>query len=813
MANTKKMRITLVALLLSQMTTFGQTAIPLVYDKECANDNFRVSEMPAIDKLPEITTLPDPFAWADGSGRSTDFKDWERHRFEIARQLQHYELGMKPVVSKDSIEATLINDTLRVVVHENGETLLLTAPIKYPEGNGPFPAIIGIGRPTGSLPVQLFDKRRIAQITFNFTQVMSHTQKSGNEPINRLYPDQTDMGAYCAWPWGISRLIDGLEKVGKKSRIDLSHLAVSGCSFAGKMALFAGAFDERIALTIAQEPGGGGVDAWRVSETLGNVETLGRTSYAWFLESMRQFAGKNVNRLPIDHHELAALIAPRALLVLGNTDYEWLAEESNYVSCQAARMVWKAFGIEDRMGFSIQGGHMHCMLPESQYPEVEAFIDKFLLGKTDVDTFVSKADMFEDVDYLKWMPWANEIERLGEERLPYTKGAFATRRYRNLFAELGYKQKDIDKKLKSVFESVFYGPDKVYFEVGDSMAYISDIKNHDVRTEGMSYGLMIAVQFDRKDIFDRLWRWGKKYMQHQEGPLKGYFAWSCKTDGTRNAQGPASDGELYYVTSLIFASNRWGNSTGINYLAEAQNILDCSMQKIGMERVAPLINLEHQLITFTPDPFGGRFTDPSYHVPAFYEVWARWAEDGRSEFWRACARKSREYLHKSIHPVTGLNPDYNNYDGTLLGSKRVIGDAFRFDSWRVPMNIALDYSWACADRKWQQEYGNKIQNFFYSQGIDSFVDQYNVDGTTVTELLGAGGYKKLRHSLGLVATTAAVSLVCTHDKSREFVDRLWNVKHVPYDDGYFDAYYDGLLRLFAFMHLSGNYRIIFPQGH
>ena len=813
MANTKKMRITLVALLLSQMTTFGQTAIPLVYDKECANDNFRVPEMPAIDKLPEITTLPDPFAWADGSGRSTDFKDWERHRFEIARQLQHYELGMKPVVSKDSIEATLINDTLRVVVHENGETLLLTAPIKYPEGNGPFPAIIGIGRPTGSLPVQLFDKRRIAQITFNFTQVMSHTQKRGNEPINRLYPDQTDMGAYCAWPWGISRLIDGLEKVGKKSRIDLSHLAVSGCSFAGKMALFAGAFDERIALTIAQEPGGGGVDAWRVSETLGNVETLGRTSYAWFLESMRQFAGKNVNRLPIDHHELAALIAPRALLVLGNTDYEWLAEESNYVSCQAARMVWKAFGIEDRMGFSIQGGHMHCMLPKSQYPEVEAFIDKFLLGKTDVDTFVSKADMFEDVDYLKWMPWANEIERLGEERLPYTKGAFATRRYRNLFAELGYKQKDIDKKLKSVFESVFYGPDKVYFEVGDSMAYISDIKNHDVRTEGMSYGLMIAVQFDRKDIFDRLWRWGKKYMQHQEGPLKGYFAWSCKTDGTRNAQGPASDGELYYVTSLIFASNRWGNSTGINYLAEAQNILDCSMQKIGMERVAPLINLEHQLITFTPDPFGGRFTDPSYHVPAFYEVWARWAEDGRSEFWRACARKSREYLHKSIHPVTGLNPDYNNYDGTLLGSKRVIGDAFRFDSWRVPMNIALDYSWACADRKWQQEYGNKIQNFFYSQGIDSFVDQYNVDGTTVTELLGAGGYKKLRHSLGLVATTAAVSLVCTHDKSREFVDRLWNAKHVPYDDGYFDAYYDGLLRLFAFMHLSGNYRIIFPQGH
>ena len=394
---------------------------------------------------------------------------------------------------------------------------------------------------------------------------------------------------------------------------------------------------------------------------------------------------------------------------------------------------------------------------------------------------------------------------------PWDKGAFETQKYRNLFAEMGYKQADIDAKLKSDFDGVFYGPDKVYFEVGDSMAYISDVKNHDVRTEGMSYGLMIAVQFDRQDIFDRLWRWGTKYMQHQDGPLKGYFAWSCATDGTRNSQGPASDGELYYVTALIFASNRWGNDTGINYLAEAQNILNCSMEKDGTNRVMPFINVEHKLITFVPDIHGGRFTDPSYHVPAFYEVWARWANDGRADFWRECAERSREYLHKSIHPVTGLNPDYNNYDGSLLGNNRIIGDAFRFDSWRVPMNIALDYSWACADKEWQQEYGNKIQNFLYSQGIDTFVDQYNVDGTQVKDTLRAGEHKALRHSLGLVATSAAASLMCTHEKSREFVDKLWNAKHEPYEDGYFDAYYDGLLRLFAFMHLSGNYRIIFPE--
>lgn len=104
--------------------------------------------------------------------------------------------------------------------------------------------------------------------------------------------------------------------------VNLERLAVTGCSFAGKMALFAGAFDERITLTIAQEPGGGGAAAWRVSETMGNVEKLGATSRAWFMESMFQFSGGNVWKLPMDHHELMAMVAPRALLVLGNPDYD-----------------------------------------------------------------------------------------------------------------------------------------------------------------------------------------------------------------------------------------------------------------------------------------------------------------------------------------------------------------------------------------------------------------------------------------------------------------------------------------------------------
>lgn len=376
--------------------------IPLVYGVEnTVPDASPV--LPGFDELPAVEPLPDPFLWSDGSGYCTDFRDWSRRRAEIGKEIEHYEIGSKPTVDRRCIQAEMAGDTLFVRVTVGGETLCLSAGIVYPEGEGPFPAIIGIGRGSGSLPPEIFSKRGIAQIAFDFTQVMSHTQKRGEEPINRLYPEQTDMGAYAAWPWGISRLIDGLEIVGAESRIDLRHLAVSGCSFAGKMALFAGAFDERIALTIAQEPGGGGAAAWRVSETLGNVETLGRTSHAWFMESMFRYK-ENVAKLPFDHHELCAMIAPRALLVLGNPDYEWLADESGYVSCRAAREVWRRLGIADRMGFSIVGGHGHCVLPESQYPEVEAFVDRFLLGK-EVDTNVTVAPLYEKVDYRRWIDW------------------------------------------------------------------------------------------------------------------------------------------------------------------------------------------------------------------------------------------------------------------------------------------------------------------------------------------------------------------------------------------------------------------------
>lgn len=376
---------------------------PLVYALEHTGSKFELPEFPGLQDLPVVVPLTDPFMWSNGKGRVEKFEEWSRRRAEIKAEIEYYEIGTKPP-RPEHISATFERGVLTVVVKVNDESLTLHARVSLPEGKGPFPAVIGVGRGTGSLPGDLFRRRKIATISYNFAEVMSHTQRRGKEPINKLYPKLEHIGAYSAWSWGVSRIIDGLELVEKDLKIDRKRLAVTGCSFAGKMALFAGAFDERIALTIAQEPGGGGAAAWRVSETLGNVEKLGSTSRAWFMEKMFQFSGRNVSKLPTDHHELMAMVAPRALLVLGNPDYKWLAEESGYVSCRAAHEVWKKFGIGDRFGFSIVAGHGHCQLPPKQYPEVEAFLDKFLLGNKSAKTKVTISP-YETVDYKRWIGW------------------------------------------------------------------------------------------------------------------------------------------------------------------------------------------------------------------------------------------------------------------------------------------------------------------------------------------------------------------------------------------------------------------------
>lgn len=422
----------------AQENASDDATIPLVYNAENTGAKFPAPAFPDFAQLPIIRPLPDPFRFADGT-RNTSFSGWERRRNEIESAIEKYEIGPKPDCGDCTITASYTppaagsaaDGVLKVVVTRNGKSLTLTSNVYIPQGagSGPFPAVITMtfrprstGPDTATLPPSVITSRPIATIEFDHNQVTSlsfgHQGHSG-DPFYQLYPNlcagtctgASNSGQYAAWSWGVSRLIDGIEIAARQASnplpIDTHHLAVAGCSYAGKMALFAGALDERIALTIAQENGGGGASSWRVSHEIeadGSVEDIHDTSYDWFGGQMRQFAENNAYKLPEDHDELMAMVAPRALLETGNTDYYWLSNRSNYISARATEKIYNAFGIGDRFGFYIDGKHRHCSTLPAEAPAVGAFVDKFLLGKTSVNSDV-EVNPYPNLDYKRWTAW------------------------------------------------------------------------------------------------------------------------------------------------------------------------------------------------------------------------------------------------------------------------------------------------------------------------------------------------------------------------------------------------------------------------
>jgi oligosaccharide reducing-end xylanase len=328
------------------------------------------------------------------------------------------------------------------------------------------------------------------------------------------------------------------------------------------------------------------------------------------------------------------------------------------------------------------------------------------------------------------------------------------------------------------------------------MAYVSDVLHNDVRSEGISYGMMIAVQMNKQTEFDAIWNWAMThmYVDSPEHPSEGYFSWSLKRDGTPNSETPAPDGEEYMVMALYFASGRWGDRDGIyNYKAWADKILTAvrhhplktGQTKFGPRTVHNMVNEDAVMIRFVPNSDSWGFTDPSYHLPAFYELWARWGPEADRSFWAAAADTSRNFFIKTTNPKTGLAPDYANFDGTPYSSPWNKRSAiFSFDARRTQMNWAVDWSWWGKDVR-ERELSNRIQAFFASQGMESYGTEYT-------------------HAKGLVATNAVVSLAATHSLAKDFTEALWNT---PIPSALNERYYDGLLYLMGMLHCSGEFRI------
>jgi len=287
---------------------------------------------------------------------------------------------------------------------------------------------------------------------------------------------------------------------------------------------------------------------------------------------------------------------------------------------------------------------------------------------------------------------------------------------------------------------------------------------------------MIAVQLDKKTEFDRLWKWTKSHLQQSNG----YFAWQATTGGQVTASYSAPDGEEYFAPALIFASKRWGNGTGIyDYAGEAKKLL-AALANNGN------FNKSNYLVAFGSQGTSASYTDPSYVLPAFYEVWACF-DTANQQFWKEAVKAARAFFPKTCNSTTGLAPDYANFDGSAYN-----GSGFKSDAYRVVANIMMDHNFFQLD-PWQPTWAARYAAFFKANPNDS---QFSLTGTAVA---GSGV------STGLRAQNAMVAFALPAADGTPFVQTLWSTA-IP--TGQY-RYYDGMLYMLAMLHVGGSFRLWF----
>ena len=161
------------------------------------------------------------------------------------------------------------------------------------------------------------------------------------------------------------------------------------------------------------------------------------------------------------------------------------------------------------------------------------------------------------------------------------------------------------------------------------------------------------------------------------------------------------------------------------------------------------------------------------------------------------------------HPVSGMNPEYGEFDGTPMSRPLKWTtdrhDCFYSDAYRTAANIGLDHEW-CGNTQAMTEAVKRLQ---YTLGVVNKEDPYvtyEVDGTPLEQ--------RALHPIGILATTAQASLAVDGPLSlddpdpakalaAQWVERFWNE---PLRKGV-RRYYDNCLYLFAFLALSGKYRM------
>jgi endo-1,4-beta-D-glucanase Y len=373
----------------------------------------------------------------------------------------------------------------------------------------------------------------------------------------------------------------------------------------------------------------------------------------------------------------------------------------------------------------------------------------------------------------------------------------------NLFTDvLGVPVGDVDAKIHTIINRIFgIGTNepsppvegqgfRLYYELPQdpSEAFIWASDPNEVRSEGQSYGMMLAVQMNMQTEFNKLWKFADDKMRFRTNDgWNNYFRWQGTVNASANnitvnfaQNGPAPDGESYFAAALYLANRRWGSGGGVNYLAEAQSLSSAMLnnQASGGQARTPVIDRQSNMVVFFPSNNSATFSDPSYHVPAFYEIFAQDGPQQDAARWRQMAQISRQYFVSSANGNTGLHPDYASFTGVAnTGGAGQVHDQFQFDAWRVIMNMAIDYTWTGpnASLKTQIE---KYHSFFANYTTDAANNVsdslFRINGNLGTNT-SSGADDGGGSSTALTAMLATGALVSDANNVQLYVDNAWNV--------------------------------------
>lgn len=326
---------------------------------------------------PSNAQLPDPFTKIDGT-RVTSQSQWECRRSEIKALAERTIYGDKP--QPDSVTGSVTSSRITVNVSDNGRSTSFSATVQLPSGTGPFPAVIvygGFGADTATIL-----GTGTAVVNYDPGAVGAEGTPRNNKQgaFYNLYGATSSTGVLMAQAWGVSRIIDVIEQSG--GSILKPTTGVTGCSRYGKGAFVAGAFDQRIVLTMPIESGSGGVAALRSIPQESGSQPLSSaySEQPWLGDAFSAYTG-NPGALPVDTHEIVGMIAPRGLFIMDNPHIEWLGARSGALAALGGAEVYKALGAGSNISYhSNTSNGTHCATRTEWKTPLQQSINAFLHG-------------------------------------------------------------------------------------------------------------------------------------------------------------------------------------------------------------------------------------------------------------------------------------------------------------------------------------------------------------------------------------------------------------------------------------------------